>query len=205
VYFYAYDLVGTSSVQFQFFPLGITATRVPPVLSGHPTSVPMTGMTLLALVGIFGFDATFTHARNNDVTTGTQCRVAALADGAFWFEGTYHTDLSWWTLGETCAHPSALHYGASPGLPYTPYDPDDTTAHPTPTILNITPSHGAIVGGTDITIRGDGFGEDATVTLDGLDATAVDVVDASTIQCTTPAHAAGAVTVVVTNPDGVSS
>lgn len=51
-------------------------------------------------------------------------------------------------------------------------------------------------------ISGIGFGDGATVTFGGSSAISVVVVDQYTITCVTPAHAAGAVNVVVTNADG---
>ena len=52
-----------------------------------------------------------------------------------------------------------------------------------------------------MTITGTGFLTGATVTLGGTAATNVIVVGATSITATTPAHAAGAVNVVVTNTD----
>jgi len=49
-------------------------------------------------------------------------------------------------------------------------------------------------------LTGTNFAPGATVTLGGSAATAVTVVSATTITATTPAHAAGVVNVVVTNP-----
>ncbi len=69
-----------------------------------------------------------------------------------------------------------------------------------PTILSITPSSGPLSGGTTVDIAGFNFITGATVTFDGIPATAV-VVTPSHIFCNTPAHAIGAVNVVVTNPD----
>jgi len=57
------------------------------------------------------------------------------------------------------------------------------------------------VGGTTITITGTNFVRGATVTLGGTGATNVVVVSGTQITATTAAHAAGAVTVTVTNPD----
>lgn len=91
------------------------------------------------------------------------------------------------------------------GFPWEKYDPTDSSAHPTPVILSIEPSHGVVQGGELITILGSGFGTEATVTFDGLPATDVNVVSRSTIQCRNPSHLAGYVNVVVTNFDGVSS
>ena len=68
----------------------------------------------------------------------------------------------------------------------------------------ITPNSGTSSGGTAVTISGTGFAAGATVSLGGTAASNVSVVSSSSITATTPAHAAGAVNVVVTNSDGQS-
>jgi hypothetical protein len=73
-----------------------------------------------------------------------------------------------------------------------------------PAVSSISPVSGATTGGTAITINGAYFATGATVTLGGAAATGVTVVSATKITATTPAHAAGAVDVVVANSDGVS-
>ncbi len=70
-----------------------------------------------------------------------------------------------------------------------------------PTVVAVTPNQGPTAGGTGITISGSGFVTGATVTLGGAAATGVSVASATTITATTPAHAAGSVDIVVTNPD----
>src|SRR5882724_13255668 len=70
-----------------------------------------------------------------------------------------------------------------------------------PTVGSVSPSSGTTAGGTAVTITGTNFVTGATVTLGGTAATNVVVVSASQMTATTPAHAAGAVNVVVTNPD----
>ncbi len=52
-----------------------------------------------------------------------------------------------------------------------------------------------------MTITGTGFVAGATVTFGGTAATGVAFASATSLTCATPAHAAGAVNVVVTNPD----
>jgi glucose/arabinose dehydrogenase len=74
-------------------------------------------------------------------------------------------------------------------------------SNPAPTVTTIAPNAGTINGGTAVTIRGTGFLAGATVKLGGTSATAVTVVNSTTISATTPAHAAGATSVVVTNTD----
>lgn len=76
-----------------------------------------------------------------------------------------------------------------------------------PTVANVTPSTGSAAGGTPVTITGTGFLPNAAprVLFDGADASNVAVVNATTLTCTTPAHAAQptyAADVTVMNPDG---
>src|SRR5262249_44239699 len=70
-----------------------------------------------------------------------------------------------------------------------------------PTVSSVTPNIGLTGGGTGVTIAGTNFVSGATVTFGGTAATSVVVVSGTQITATTPAHAAGAVTVTVTNPD----
>ena len=65
----------------------------------------------------------------------------------------------------------------------------------------ISPTSGTTAGGTPVTITGTGFLAGATVSLGGTAATGVTVVSSTSITATTAAHAAGAVSVVVTNTD----
>lgn len=75
-------------------------------------------------------------------------------------------------------------------------------AAPTPPQLtSIAPMTGPSGGGTLVTITGTGFAAGATVTFGGTSAQVTNMTQTS-IEVTTPAHAAGAVEVVVTNPGG---
>jgi glucose/arabinose dehydrogenase len=76
-----------------------------------------------------------------------------------------------------------------------------TYTNPAPTVTSISPTSGPALGGTPVTIGGTGFLTGATVTLGGTAATGVVVVSSTTITATTAAHAAGTVSVVVTNTD----
>jgi uncharacterized protein YjiK/methionine-rich copper-binding protein CopC len=73
-----------------------------------------------------------------------------------------------------------------------------------PAVTSVSPTSGTTAGGTSVTIAGSGFAAGATVTFGGTAATGVTVVSATQITATTPAHAAGAVNVVVTNSGGLS-
>ena len=76
-----------------------------------------------------------------------------------------------------------------------------TSSNPAPTISSVSPTSGTTAGGTAVTISGTGFLSGATVSFGGTAATGVTVVNSTSIKASTPAHAAGAVNVVVTNPD----
>lgn len=76
-----------------------------------------------------------------------------------------------------------------------------TEAASPPTLSSIDPTTGTAAGNTLVTLTGTDFVDGATVTFDGQAATSVTFVNSTSITCRTPAHAAGAVDVVVTNPD----
>jgi PKD repeat protein len=74
-----------------------------------------------------------------------------------------------------------------------------------PTFTSVTPASGPTTGGTDVTITGTNLTGATVVTFGGIAATGITVIDANTITVTTPAHAAGAVNVVVTTPGGIAT
>jgi Leucine-rich repeat (LRR) protein len=76
-----------------------------------------------------------------------------------------------------------------------------TTTAPATTISFVSPPTGLTSGGTTVTVSGTGFASGALLRFGGREATGVTVVDSTTITATTPVHHAGAVDVVVTNPD----
>lgn len=71
-----------------------------------------------------------------------------------------------------------------------------------PMVAAISPPSGTVAGGTTILISGSTFAEGATVTFGGSPATGVAVFDGATLTAIAPAHEAGAVDVMVVNPDG---
>lgn len=73
-----------------------------------------------------------------------------------------------------------------------------------PQVSSLNPNSGPTTGGTSVTIAGTNFQSSATVKFGGVAATNVTVGSSTTISATTPAHAAGAVDVLVTNPDAQS-
>lgn len=72
-----------------------------------------------------------------------------------------------------------------------------------PTLTAIAPNSGPIAGGTVVTVTGTGFTPSTTLTLGGVAATSVTVVNSTTLTGVTPAHAQANVDVVVDN--GVAS
>lgn len=76
---------------------------------------------------------------------------------------------------------------------------------PPPGISSVSPETGSTSGGTSVTISGKNLQSGATVTFGGIAGTSVDVTSSSQMTAVTPAHAAGSVDVVVTNPSGKSA
>ncbi len=102
--------------------------------------------------------------------------------------------------------PKTLTYGSSPVRSFADTYPGSSVLLTAsgPTIATVAPNHGDTTGGTPVTITGTGFvsGGSLGVTFGGTPATSVAVANSTTITCTTPAHIAGLVDVVVTNGDG---
>jgi hypothetical protein len=74
--------------------------------------------------------------------------------------------------------------------------------NPAPTVTGCTPAAGATAGGTNVTVNGSNFlATPSSITFGGSPATSIAFVNSGAVTCVTPAHAAGAVNVVVTNPD----
>lgn len=80
-----------------------------------------------------------------------------------------------------------------------------TFVTPSPAITGVTPNTGSTKGGTVVSIAGHFLTAASAVTFGGSAATTVKVVSATRITATTPAHAAGWVTVTVTTPSGTAT
>ncbi|MBS4096767.1 MAG: IPT/TIG domain-containing protein, partial [Sulfuricella sp.] len=74
-----------------------------------------------------------------------------------------------------------------------------------PTVTAISPTSGPAAGGTAVTITGTNFTGATSVTIGGVAATGIAVVNATTITATAPAGTAGAASIVVTTPGGIST
>jgi hypothetical protein len=71
-----------------------------------------------------------------------------------------------------------------------------------PGVERLNPATGGVAGGTGVQVIGDGLIGSTGVTFGGTAATGFIVNSDALITCITPAHAAGAVAVVVLNPRG---
>nr|WP_100877043.1 putative Ig domain-containing protein [Janthinobacterium sp. 64] len=71
-----------------------------------------------------------------------------------------------------------------------------------PTLTSLNPASGSSAGGKSVILNGTNLTGTTAVSFGGASATSFTVNNATTITATTPAHAAGAVSVVVTTPSG---
>ena len=85
----------------------------------------------------------------------------------------------------------------------------EKVGEPPPVVMTVTPALGSTAGGTTVALAGSGFQSGATVTFNGLPARLGSLdrpfVFGDRITLETPAHPAGPVIIVVTNPDGQSA
>jgi hypothetical protein len=70
------------------------------------------------------------------------------------------------------------------------------------TLSAVNASSGSASGGTGVTISGTGLTGTTAITFGGVAATSVNVINSTTITAVTPAHAVGAVDVVISTPAG---
>jgi len=166
------------------------------ITSVTPVTGPIAGNTLVNIVG--------TNFLSFGATQGTVT-----------FDGTPATIVSWADLLITCRTP-AHAAGAVPVVVRRvdpPYSPPIASAAANFTygitfIAPLAPFEGPVGGGTVVTIAGTNFGApqgSGTVTFGGAPATSYTSWVDGQIVCTTPAHLAGPVDVVVTRDGGIIS
>ena len=73
------------------------------------------------------------------------------------------------------------------------------------TLTLVSPFSGASLGGTGVTLTGTGLTGATGITFGRTAATSVHVVNSTTVTAVTPAHATGAVNVVITTPSGCAT
>jgi len=154
-----------------------------------------------------GSATTFGHLSFSSPVALTGALIAAPVNGFVPQGGQQFQIISYPSSSTATFSPKTLTFGSSPTRSFT----DSNTA--TAVILTasgptvsaaLSPNSGPGGGGTAVTITGTGFasGGSLGVTFGGVAATAVTVVNANTITCSTPPHASGVVDVVITNGDG---
>src|SRR5436190_1528347 len=161
-----------------------------PTLTGvSPAGGPTTGGTALTLTGtnfISGATVTVGGTPATGVTVVNSTTITATSPA--------HSS---GTVGVTLTNADGQVVTLASSFAYS-------SPFPAPTVTSVAPISGTTNGGTAVTITGTGFMAGPTVTIGGTAATAVTVVNATTITATTPSHAAGAVSVSVLNSDGQS-
>jgi hypothetical protein len=182
-----FDVVVTNNFGTDTLVGGFTFHNAPSIISLTPDNGPETGGTAVTITG-----TDFTTVGPTTVTFGGTSATSIVVVN---------------TTTITCDTPA--HTPGQVDVVVTNDFGTDTlingyTYNSTPSITSVTPADGPVAGGTAVTIAGANFTTtpDTTVTIGGTSATSVIVVDANTITCDTPAHAAGAVDVVVTNSNG---
>ena len=143
-----------------------------------------------------------------DRTVQPQSRATILTSGipalshhrfAAFIESTNATPLPF--VAERATYWGAGYFGGhgATGVPWTGAIATPPAVDLTPQITSISPTHGPVTGGTDITIRGVNFTESTTVSIDSRPG-AVFPIDGTTMVVTVPAGSApGSVAVSVTN------
>jgi hypothetical protein len=173
-------------------PVSYTYVPLPPpplVVAVDPLTGPTAGGTAVTITGIgfngatevsFGGTAatTFSVSSDTSISATTPAHDAGLVSVSVTTPGGTSTVAGLFT--------------------YTPLPP------PEPVVVLVTPATGSTAGGTEVTITGTGFTGATAVSFGGTAATFT--VDSDTsISATTPAHAAGLVSVSVTTPAGTST
>jgi hypothetical protein len=169
---------------------GTTLSTAPPATNPRVTSLrpgagPLAGGTLITITGS-GFASGATVSLG-----GTACtQVAVLSD----------TEISCITAAKTAGAVNVVVTNTDTGVGTLTNGFTYTTALP-PTVSSLSPSSGPLSGGTTVTITGANFVTGATVSFGSSRCSNATFVSATSLTCVTPAAAAGASDVTVTNPD----
>src|SRR5688500_13488928 len=169
----------------EFFTTTPNTAPDPDVVS--PSSGPVTGGTSVTITGT-GFAAGAT------VTIGGASAPATVV-GSTTINAVTPAHASG-SVTVVVTNPGGQSGSLSNGFVYASASP--------PSVSGITPNSGSTAGVTSVTINGSNFVSGATVSIGGTAATNVSFVNGTTLTATTPAHAAGTVNVVITNPDAQS-
>ena len=174
------NMISADAIKLKVNP---AANQAPVINSLSPTSGPTTGGTTVSIVG-GNFQSGATVRFGNVAATGVNVTSSSNLTAVLPAHVAGPVDVVVTnTDGQIATLTSAFTY-AVPDL----------------AITTVTPSRTLVSGGSTIQISGTGFTTAlaSSVTIGGVPATNVQVLDAITISATVPAHAAGSVDVVVT-------
>jgi hypothetical protein len=181
---------------------GGTATALPFIYD--PVSVPQIttptgGSSVGSSPAIGGTSAGLDGDTITVTEGGTTICTATLAGGAWTCTPASPLTPGGHTI--TAAETDSGDHTSSPSTPVT-----FTVLSPAPTISSLDPAQGPDTGATLVTVTGTGFADGDTVTIGGttIPANQVAVLSPTQLTFSTPAHAAGGVTVVVSGPGGDS-
>ncbi|WP_049769296.1 IPT/TIG domain-containing protein [Nitrobacter hamburgensis] len=182
-------------------PATVTITVSPPTITYSPANPPAGTVGAAysqSIAGASGGAASYTYA----LASGTlPANITLSGNGTL--SGTPTT------AGTYSFTVTAKDSSTGPAAPFSSAPANVTvTINPVaaPTVASVAPNSGSTAGGTAVTITGTNFAGATAVTFDGAAATSFTVVNGTTINATTPAHAAaGAVAVAVTAPGGNAS
>jgi hypothetical protein len=164
-----------------------TPNTVPQIDLVSPSSGPVVGGTAVTISGTgFAVGATVTFG-------GTPASAVVVGSTTINAVSPAHASGA---VNVVVTNPGGQNHTLNNGFTYA--------SAPAPNVSGINPTSGGTAGGTSVTISGSAFVSGATVSMGGAAATNVSVVNSNTITATSPAHAAGTVNVVVTNPDSQS-
>jgi uncharacterized protein (TIGR03382 family) len=155
----------------------------PTVTAATPNTGDVAGGTLVHLTGT-GFNASTTVKFGGTASTQVALVSATELDAVTPRHAPGAVDIDVDTDGATGTLPGGFTYTRS-----------------APSLATVAPPSGPIAGGTLITLSGTGFAEGATITVGSAAATDVVIVSDVLARAVVPAHAAGAVDVVLTNDD----
>ena len=181
--------IGTSNA----VPGGFTYAAAPTATSLSPSSGPATGGTEVTVTGS-GF-----------IVGETSVTIGGSAVPAGSVTVSSATSLTFTTPAHAAGNVEVTV--TTPGGP-TAAAPGGFTYHDTPTAASLSPTSGPSSGGTEVTVTGMGFvSGETTVTIGGtaIPVGNVTVHTEDSLSFTTPAHAAGNVSVTVTTPGGTST
>jgi len=167
-----------------------TFSVAPKITSIQPINGPSSGGTKVVIGGT-GFSSV-SHATFGGVSAGTIAvdndrQITATTPAHS--EGKVDVDVAT-SSGQKDSLPGAFTYQGS------------TVAPVPPAVASVTPAAGPAAGGTQVTIRGNGFGPIATVKIGGAPAPSVSVIDSNSLSAVTPQGNIGVADIEVTNSDG---